>query len=246
MRKNFEDLAMTLAAHDYRTGSGTMGRMTAPPTAGRPSGESLEIRPPLQQRSREAWKRILDAGVSLFEEGGYEAFTIAAVCERAQVPPRAIYDRADSKDALFLAVYEHGIARVRADQAVFDDDKRWSGLSAAQVVDGAVRETAGIFTRHAAFLRSAVLISGAHPEVNRRGARYGQELGDQVTAVMLRAGDEIDQPDPVAAARMAFATVFSTLVMRTAYGPAFAMPAAGDEDFVTELTIMISRYLLRP
>ena len=52
------------------------------------STESLAIRPPLQQRSRRAWARILDAGVALLEEGGYEAFTIAAVCERAQVPAR--------------------------------------------------------------------------------------------------------------------------------------------------------------
>ncbi len=32
---------------------------------------------------------MLDAGVALLEEAGYEGFTIAAVCERAQVPPRA-------------------------------------------------------------------------------------------------------------------------------------------------------------
>lgn len=222
-----------------------MRPMTAPPTPSRPGGESLEIRPPLQQRSREAWKRILDAGVSLFEEGGYEAFTIAAVCERAQVPPRAIYDRADNKDALFLAVYEHGMAKVRADQAVFSDDGRWNGLSAAQVVDSAVRQTAGIFTRHAAFLRSAVLISGAHPEVNRRGARYSEELGDLVTAVLLEVRDEIDHSDPPIASRTAFGTVFATLVIRTAYGPAFAMPAASDDDFLAELSRMVSRYLLR-
>src|SRR3954464_9446913 len=97
-----------------------------------PSG-LLTIRPPLQQRSRETWARVLDAGVAILETGGYEAFTIAAVCEGAQVAPRVIYSRADSKDVLFLAVYEHGIARVRADQAVFGDEGRWEGLSADQL-----------------------------------------------------------------------------------------------------------------
>ncbi|WP_343036163.1 helix-turn-helix domain-containing protein [Streptomyces cyaneogriseus] len=58
----------------------------------------------------------MDADVALIEENGYEAFTIAAVCERAQVAPRALYDRTTSKDALFLAVYEHGIAHVTAGQ----------------------------------------------------------------------------------------------------------------------------------
>ena len=74
--------------------------------------EHLTIRPPRQERSRRAWARVLDAGVTLLEEAGYEGFTIAAVCHRAQVPPRAVYDRAPSKDALFLAVYEHGMARI--------------------------------------------------------------------------------------------------------------------------------------
>ena len=64
---------------------------------------------------------MLDAGVALIEHGGYEALTIAAVCERAEVPPRLIYERVANKDALFLAVYEHGMERVLADEAALDD-----------------------------------------------------------------------------------------------------------------------------
>jgi AcrR family transcriptional regulator len=208
--------------------------------------ESLEVRPPLQRRSREAWDRVLDAGVALLEEGGYEAFTIAAVCERAQVAPRALYARVDNKDALFLAVYEHGMSRVRTDQAVFAEGARWEGMSAEEIAVRAVREVADIFRRHAALLRSVVLISGVHPEVYRRGARYSQELGDQFTALLLQVGAEIDQPDPEAAVRAAFNAVFSALVLRTAYGPAFAIPAADDEQFLDTLSTMVCRYLLRP
>ena len=85
--------------------------------------------PPKQQRSREAWNRVLDAGVAILEDGGYDAFTIAAVCRRAQVAPTAIYARTTSKDALFLAVYEHGIAELLTEQEVFRHDGRWAGLS---------------------------------------------------------------------------------------------------------------------
>src|SRR5215470_10697855 len=86
------------------------------------AGASLQIRPPRQARTQQAWNRVLDSGVEILEEGGYDAFTIAAVCERAHVPPRALYDRVTSKDALFLAVYEHGMARVAADHAPLADD----------------------------------------------------------------------------------------------------------------------------
>lgn len=207
--------------------------------------ESLEIRPPLQQRSREAWTRILDAGVALLEEGGYEAFTIAAVCRRAQVPPRAIYARADSKDALFLAVYDHGMARLRAEQAVFTDEEQWRGLSAEQCCAKAVREVAGPFFRHPALLRSVVLISGAHPEVYRRGAEQVREIGDLFTARVLQAAAGIGRPAPEAAARALFGMVFSALVVRTGYGPGFITPATTDDRFLETLVDMAHRYLLR-
>jgi AcrR family transcriptional regulator len=224
---------------------GENGEVTSPATAGKTPAESLEIRPPLQTRSREAWTRVLDAGVALLEEGGYDAFTIAAVCDRAQVAPTAIYARADTKDAVFLAVYEHGMARVRADQAVLTDEARWSGLPPDQLARQAVGEVAGIFRRHAALLRSVVLISGVHPEVYRRGASYTQDLGDQFAALLRRVEAQIDQPDPDAAVRAAFNAVFSTLVLRTAYGPAFASPTADDESFLDTLGTMVQRYLFR-
>ena len=206
----------------------------------------LAIRPPLQKRSREAWARVLDAGVALLEEGGYEAFTIAAVCDRAQVAPRAIYARTDSKDALFLAVYEHGMARVRAYQSIFTDTARWQGLSPDRLVEQAVRELAGIFFRHAALLRSTILISGAHPEVHRRGVAYSGEIGRLFSGVLLGAREHMDHDDPEAAARAAFTTVFSTLVVRVAYGPAIAGGETDDESFIAYLSGMVRRYLLRP
>src|SRR4051812_37000943 len=42
----------------------------------------LEVRPPKQERSRASWNRVLDAGVAILEDTGYDALTIAAVCER--------------------------------------------------------------------------------------------------------------------------------------------------------------------
>ena len=225
---------------------GEDGCVTSSARPGNATVELLAVRPPQQRRSREAWVRVLDAGVALLEEGGYEAFTIAAVCERARVAPRAIYDRTDRKDALFLAVYEHGMARVRADQDVFTDEDRWRDLPAPELAIQAVRETAAIFFRHAALLRAVVLISGAHPEVYRRGALYSRELGDLFGGVVLRARDEIDHPEPEAAVLAAFNSVFSALVVRVAYGPAFASPDANDESFLETLGTMVRRSSFAP
>jgi AcrR family transcriptional regulator len=205
----------------------------------------LEVRPPKQQRSREAWSRVLDAGVAILEGGGYDAFTIAAVCERAAVAPTAIYARTPSKDALFLAVYEHGISRLRAGQEVFEDDERWVGLAAADLVRAAVTEMVGLSLRHQRFLGAVVLLSAAHQEVQRRGDRYARELGDGFTGVVLRAADAITHPDAEAAVRSCFGTVFAATMIRVAYGPAFATPSPVDDDaFVSHLGELAVRYLL--
>ncbi|WP_378295989.1 TetR/AcrR family transcriptional regulator [Actinomadura sediminis] len=155
------------------------------------SAAGLRIRPPRQERSRQVWARIPDVGVQVVEEGGYEAFTIAAVCGRADVAPPTVYARVDTKDALFLAVYEHGIAQVSASQEVFSDQRRWDGLAPERLVREAVTELAGVFFRHVRFLRAVVLISGAHPEVERRGSVHARRLGEEFTAVLLRAADRI-------------------------------------------------------
>ena len=225
--------------------SGKMRRMT---NSAADLPDDLAIRPPRQERSRRAWARVLDAGVALLEDSGYEGFTISAVCQRAQVPPRAVYDRAPSKDALFLAVYEHGMARMRAEHAVFENPDRWSGLTAAALIEAAVREVAAIFGRHERLLRSVVLISGVHPEVNRRGSVHSRELGERFTNLLRPLGSQFAHPqaDAEAALRACFGTVYSALVIRVAYGPGFAADPVDDEAYAGHLARMSASYLLNP
>ncbi|GAA3733666.1 TetR/AcrR family transcriptional regulator [Salinactinospora qingdaonensis] len=209
-----------------------------------PADADLHIRPPRQARSRRVWTRILDAGVAIIEEGGYEAFTIAAVCERANVAPPTVYARVDTKDALFLAVYEHGMARVMADEVGLADSPRWAELTCEQLICEAVAELARVFLRNAGFLGAVILVSGSHPEVKRRGSMHAHRLGDAFTTVLLRARDEIAHPDPHTAVRACYDTLFSTLVLRVAYGPGFAVAETDDATFTAHLADIAVRYLL--
>jgi AcrR family transcriptional regulator len=214
--------------------SGEHGLVAA---ADRADGAGTAVRAPVQERSRRRWAQVLDAGVALIEEGGYDAFTIAAVCERAEVPPRFIYERVDTKDALFLAVYEHGMQRVRAGEAVFDDPSQWAGLSTRATVELAVRAMAGLFERNRALMRSVVLDSSRHAEVRRRGARYADALRERF-AVRLRP--VLDDGVPVDAV---FRSTFASLVFRTAYGDDFLHPHVTEPLFVDELVEIATRSL---
>ncbi|GAA0247302.1 TetR/AcrR family transcriptional regulator [Cryptosporangium japonicum] len=198
----------------------------------------LHVTPPKQRRSREAWNRVLDAGVAILAEEGYEAFTIAAVCDRAGVAPPAIYARTRSKDALFLAVYEHGIARLSADQAglVAPDP----GLPAAELVRAVVAAIVGVPLRHQEFLRPIVLLSASHDEVRRRGSGYSRSLGAAFVDLLAPA------PSTDVEAWACFDTVFAAVILRIAYGPGFATPHPEDDDaFVARLGDLAVRYLIR-
>ena len=212
-------------------------------TDGEGEATVLEVREPRQRRTREQWERVLDAGVRLLEEEGYEGFTIAALCERAGVAPRALYARADSKDALFLAVYEHGMRRVTADEAVFEEDGPWHGADDRRRVELAVRHLVRIFVDHTDFLRAVVLISGAHPEVRRRGELYREAVAARFVAALTPLGRSGASPGPPAGAESCFSLVFSALVVRTAYGEGFGF--AGDPEVLAgDLATMAQRYLL--
>src|SRR3954462_3508414 len=95
------------------------------------------IREPRQARSRATWQRVLDAGLELLEEGGYEALTLDALCERAGTSPPSGYARAGNKERLLLAIYEHAIERIDA-STIAPEDPSWQGLAPDAVVRHAV------------------------------------------------------------------------------------------------------------
>lgn len=207
------------------------------------SDPDLVVREPRQQRTREQWDRVLDAGVLLLEEGGYEAFTIAALCERAGVPPRALYARAATKDALFLAVYEHGMKRVLASENAFDEAER--ELDDVQRIKQAVRSLVRVFAENDAFLRSVVLISGAHPEVQRRGEAYRSAISGRFVAALAPIDGHAARSDRSTDEReFCFSLVFSAMVVRTAYGPGFG--PNGDVDALSEELVRMALRYLRP
>jgi len=216
--------------------------MCQDPTSG---GEtSTSVRAPRQKRSREAWSRVLDAGVLLLSERGYEGFTISAICDAAGVAPRFIYDRVDGKDDLFFAVYEHGLGRVRAGQSEVERPERWAGLTPDAVVRGAISEVSARFRENAAFLRAIVLLSSSVAEVATRGAAYRAEFEGQFVGLLSRIVDDIHHDDPLSAMRYCFDTAFAAWVVRVAYGPEFSALGLDDDQFDQRLQELGVRYIL--
>ncbi len=170
-------------------------------------------------------------GVAVLSEGGSEGFTIAAVCDRAGVTPPTIYRRAPNKDALFLAVYEHGIEQIRVvEESVRAESSTREIASVEEVVGAAVETIARIFLTHRGFLHAVIVISATNATVRDQGVGSSTalaELFDQLTASVTPASQA-----PTRAA--VFHMVFGALVLRTGFGPDFAMPAPVEDDAFIE------------
>ena len=82
----------------------TLGTVAAiPHRGGRPS----------RTQSEQLGERILDAATHLFLSLGYGATSIEAVARRARISKRTFYHRFENKPALFAAVVNRIIARLR-------------------------------------------------------------------------------------------------------------------------------------
>ena len=106
-------------------------------------------------------ERVLDAAAELLLRWGYQKVTIDEIARHARIGKGTVYLHFPTKDALFLAVYEHGTARIRADHAVFADDATWRDLPADDVVVQAVRDV--VFGSSAAERNDARGIAGPWP-----------------------------------------------------------------------------------
>jgi len=200
----------------------------------------LSVRPAQQRRSKEAWTRVLDAGVAVLTEKGSEGFTIAAVCERAGVTAPTIYRRAPNKDALFLAVYEHGIAQVRATEnaKLTAPSPPLRDSDAAAVVRQAVRTIAETFFAHRDFLRAVIIISATNETVRSRGV----DASNVLAATFNRLTESVTPPDLEESRTTFFQMLFGALVLRTGFRGDFALPTpVSDDAFVSRLEAVAER-----
>jgi AcrR family transcriptional regulator len=169
-----------------------------------------EIRPPQQARSRHSWDRVLTAGMWILENQGRDALTIAAVCERAQVTPMAIYRRVNGLPGLFWAIYDRGMSGV---VDTYDRELESAALHPAgsgERVDQVTTAVAATFEHHTAFLHQIINYSTTDAELSRRGSEESLQLVDRITALL-------PDPDPTAARDVA-RMLHQECIFRAMYG----------------------------
>ena len=206
-----------------------------------------QIRPPQQRRSQESLERVLQAGLELLQEAGFEGFTLQEVSRRAKVSIGSIYARAASKEALILAIYDREMERIAAEQERISAASHREGLSSRELVETLVREMAQIMLDHAASLRVFMHRSAIDPEIWRRGSERSHVLANVFETSLLEHADELSHPDPELAIDVTYRFVYAALARRITHGPSFESPReTSDDELVRELATAAADYLLAP
>ena len=202
------------------------------------------LNPPLQERSRLAFERVLDAGTEVLREGGFEAFTITEVSRRARVSIGSIYGRAN-KEGLFLAIHARWTERISSEQDELLRELATRDLGPEELVREAVAAVAYVFRTHGALMHVFMLRASLDAAIRERGAEASARNAETFERLLLAHRDAIAHDDPELAVDVAFRLVYSTLARRVMRGDAFESrrPLTWDQ-LVGELGEVCTRYLL--
>lgn len=85
---------------------------SSPPQPGPRGGRFRGLSPDERRARRRAL--LVDAGLQCFGTEGFHATGVRALCAEAGLSERYFYESFDNREALFLAVYEHTVQRIRA------------------------------------------------------------------------------------------------------------------------------------
>lgn len=160
-----------------------------------------------------ALQKVLAAAEHVLATGGLEEFTVAAVAEHAGVSVGAIYRRFTGKEQLLHAVKDELLGRLEAGvaDALRDAESGLDGVVAAftHAVARAFGDRDRIFPD---------LLSGQRAEGVERGLQALAAIQDAFAAAAGPYEDEIREPEPQLALRVAARTITGSCVHRAATG----------------------------
>jgi AcrR family transcriptional regulator len=208
------------------------------------SSDSL-IRPPLQRRSAESLERVLQAGLDVLTDIGFEGFTLLEVSRRAGVSIGSIYARVPSREALILAIHERAMASMTEQEQQFERDSAREGLSPRELVETLVADMANIMLRNGRMLRVFMRQAPMNTEIWKRGAENSHVTAQLFRAALESHRDDLRHPDPDLGIDIGYRMVYCTIARRITHGPQFESGVeVTDEELVRELGRAVADYLL--
>lgn len=138
-------------------------------------------REPVQQRSRQTVRRILDAAAALIDDEGVEAATTRAIADRAGVSYPSLYRFFKDRDEILDRLIERHLTQL--DEYAAAIEPAWSPTSAADLVAAEFDLHVDYYRQHPNAARiwmggrtSPVVTAKAQARIARVGARMHEQL----------------------------------------------------------------------
>jgi AcrR family transcriptional regulator len=203
---------------------------------------------PLQRRSRESLRRMLDAAEIVLDKHGLEGATVSRIAAEAGLSPGNVYRRFADKDALMRAVFSRGRAVNKVELAREVDVGQVRKVGIRTFTQQWIAGMLSAYRARAGLMRATVLYAQQHertPFVRRQRDLEVQNFRKLVGTFLIWR-DEIRHPDPAYAVSYGILTVAFALRELILFDQARTFRhalAVGDDDLKTELPRMFLRYL---
>lgn len=210
-----------------------------------PGAEPL-IRPPLQRRSRESLERLLQTGLELLQEQGFDGFTLQELSQRAGVSIGSIYARVECRETLIRAIYERAMESIdQEEHARLEQVQAAEGMSPHDRIEAMITTAAETMLANGdvlgVFMRQAPLDSW----IMQRGAEVSRDNAKTFATMLLSQREHIRHPDPPLAVDVAWRMIYCTIARRITHGPRFeSTRPLSDRRLVQELARAVCGYLL--
>jgi AcrR family transcriptional regulator len=171
-------------------------------------------RPPVQERSRESLRRMLDAAEVVLTKYGLEGTTLPRIAAEAGISAANVYRRFRDKDALMAAVFRRLRERNSAATAAQMDPELIRSIGLVQFSRNIIQGMLRNYRADAGLSRATVQYSEQNWKtdfVRKTRTAEAQSFETMVETFMIWR-DQIKHPDPERAVRFAF--VMIALVLR--------------------------------
>lgn len=208
------------------------------PQKGRFATTNEPFHPPLQARSRETHRRILEAAGELLKTKTFAALTVADIVGRSRSSVGAFYARFSDKDALL----DHLDGLCAGEVAAAGEEPPNAEKLEARV-SGAIGFYVGLFRKRAGLIRALRL-----RERERKRTEFSRRLRESVKTHLvepvLAARRRVGHPDPHLGAILGSLMVMSAIEERILFPEMTASPVPVTEAaFINELTRAYLAYL---
>jgi AcrR family transcriptional regulator len=201
---------------------------------------------PLQARSRDTLRALLDATERLLAQQHFEDISIHQILEASGVSTGSFYARFHSKEDLLPHLYQEYSEDLRTRMVAETDPARWRGRGLAERIRLLVAHAVGTYRARRGLLRAVALLARSRPKAVAQSAL--QERDDQYRAagaLLLECRREIRHPDPALAVQLGILFVLAACRDKILFAeaPHPASVTVTDEQLVIELARALHAYL---